>query len=133
MSQLLIHISHLLVGFMILFGPVIVLLLILNARDRRESTLRGIVFEQLRSPDIRGLFTLRIRHALFLGSSVVIVNLWDCSKEQIWDTTTRLSISLPSEVRLIISGTMDPEHKVGFALKIKREVAWNGGRATITI
>ena len=123
MSQSLIHIGHLLVGFMILFGPVIVLLLILNARDRRESTLRGIVFEQLRSPDLRGLFTFRIRHALFLGSSVVIVNLWDCSKEQIWDTTTRLSISLPSEVRLIISGTMDREHKVRFALKIKREVA----------
>ena len=123
MSQSLIHIGHLLVGFMILFGPVIVLLLILNARDRRESTLRGIVFEQLRSPDLRGLFTFRIRHALFLGSSVVIVNLWDCSKEQIWDTTTRLSISLPSEVRLIISGTMDREHKVEFALKIKREAA----------
>ena len=123
MSQSLIHIGHLLVGFMILFGPVIVLLLILNARDRRESTLRSIVFEQLRSSDLRDLFTFRIRHALFLGSSVVIVNLWDCSKEQIWDTTTRLSISLPSEVRLIISGTMDREHKVRFALKIKREVA----------
>ncbi|MGA7145878.1 MAG: hypothetical protein WBY47_15370, partial [Desulfobacterales bacterium] len=85
---------------------VIVLLLILNARDRRESTLGGIVFEQLRSPDLRGLYTFRIRHGLFLRSSVVIVNLWDCSKEQIWDTTTRLSISLPSEVRLVVSGTM---------------------------
>ena len=123
MSQSLIHIGHLLVGFMILFGPVIVLLLILNARDRRESTLRGIVFEQLRSPDLRGLFTFRIRHALFLGSSVVDVNLWDCSKEQIWNTTTRLSIHLPLEVRLIVTGTMDREHKVGFTLKLKREVA----------
>lgn len=123
MSQLLIHIGHVLVGFMIVLGPVIVLLLILEVRERREAVLRRIILEQLRSPDLRGLFTFRIRHGLVLGSRAV-VNLWDCSKEQIWDTTARLSMSLPPEVRLVVNFTMDREHEVGFALKVRRETAY---------
>lgn len=123
MNPLLFHIGHLFMGFIIAAGPVIVLLLILNARDRRESTLRRIIYEQLRSPDLRGLFTFRIRHGLLPGKSTVVVDLWECSKEQIWDTTTRLSMRLPPEVRLVVNGTMDREQKMGFALKVKREVA----------
>lgn len=123
MSQFLFHIGRLLVGFIIVVGPVIVLLLILDTRDHRESALRSIIYEQLRSPDLRGLFTFKIRHGLLLGNSTVVVNLWDCSKEQIWDTTTRLSMNFPPGVRLVVNGAMDREHKVEFVLKVKREVA----------
>jgi hypothetical protein len=121
MSQSLMHIGQTLVGFMIVTGPVIILLLILKARDRRESTLRFIILKQLRSPNLRGLYTFRIRHGVLLGGNTIVVNLWDIPREQVWDTTMHLALSLPPKVRLVVNGTMDQKHKVSFALKVKRE------------
>ena len=121
MSQLLIHIGRTLVGFIIVTGPVLILCLILKVRDRRESKLRFIILKELSSPNLKGLFTFRIRHGLLPGGDTVIVNLWDISREQVWDTTMHLSMSLPPDVRLVVNGTMDQKHKLGFALNVKRE------------
>jgi hypothetical protein len=121
MSQSLIHIGQTLAGFMIATGPVIILLLILNARDRRESTLRFIVLKQLSSPNLKGLFSFRIRRGSLLGRNTVTLNLEESSREQIWDTTMHLSMNLPPEARLVVNGTMDQKHKMGFALEVKRE------------
>jgi hypothetical protein len=121
MSLLLIRLVQLVLGFMAITGPLVVLLLILKARDRRESSLCGIIIKQLNSPNLRGLFSFRIRHGLVLGRNTVILDLWGCPNAQIWDTTMQLSMSLPPEVRLVVNGTMDYVHKVGFAMKVKRE------------
>jgi hypothetical protein len=121
MSPLLIRLGQLVLGFMAITGPLIVLLLFLEARDRRESSLCGIILKQLNSPNLRGLFSFRIRHGLLSGRGAVIVDLWGCSSEQVWGTTMQLSMSLPPKVRLVVNGTMDYKHKVGFAMKVRRE------------
>jgi hypothetical protein len=121
MSQLLIEIGRLFLGLVAVTGPLIVLVLILEARDRRESKLCGIILKQLNSPNLRGLFSFRIRHGLFFRRDIVILDLWGCSSEQLWDTTVQLSMSLPPEVRLVVNGTMDYKHKVGFAMKVRRD------------
>jgi hypothetical protein len=118
MSQLLFHIGHLLGGFIVVSAPVIILLLILNDRDRREATLRGIILDRMNAPNITGLYTLRIRRRLLMGKDTVIINLGDSAKEQIWDTTMHLSLSLPPHVRLIVNGTIDGKRNVGFSLKV---------------
>jgi hypothetical protein len=121
MSPLLIRLGQLVLGFMAVTGPLIIMLMLLEARDRRESSLYGIILKRLSSPNLRGLFSFRIRHGLLSGRNTVIVDLWGCSSEQIWDTTMLLSMSLPPEVRLVVNGTMDHKHKVGFAMKVKRD------------
>ena len=59
--------------------------------------------------------------SLYVTIFSILVNLWDIPREQVWDTTTRLALSLPPKVRLVVNGTMDRKHKVSFALKVKRE------------
>lgn len=121
MSPWLIRLVQLVLGFMAVTGPLIVLLLILKARDRRESLLCGIILKKLNSPNLRGLFSFRILHGILLGRNTVIVDLWGCSSEQVWDAAMQLSMSLPAEVRLVVNGTMDHKDKVGFAMTVKRE------------
>lgn len=121
MSPLLIRLGQLILGFIAITGPLIVLILILEARDRRESKLYGIILKQLNSPGLRGLFSFRVRLGLLFRRDIVILDLWGCSSEQIWGTTVPLSMSLPPEVRLVVNGTMDYKRKVGFAMKVRRE------------
>lgn len=118
MSQLLFHIGHLVGGFIVVSAPIIILLLFLNDQDRRKSTLRGIIVERMGSPNIKGVYTLRIRRRLLLGRYTVILNLGDSCREQIWDTTMHLSMGLPQRVKLIVNGTTDEKRKVEFSLKV---------------
>jgi hypothetical protein len=120
MSLLLIRLGQLFLGLAAVTGPLVILVLILKARDRRESNLCGIILKQLNSPNLRGLFSFRVRQGLLLRRDVVILDLWGCSSEQIWRTTMQLSLSLAPEVRLVVNGTMDFKHKVGFAMKVRR-------------
>jgi hypothetical protein len=121
MSPLLIRLGQLILGFGAITGPLIVLVLILETRDRRGSKLYGIISKKLNSPNLRGLYSFRVRHGLLFRREIVILDLWGCSSEQIWGVAVQLSMSLPPEVRLVVNGTMDYKHKVGFAMKVRRE------------
>jgi len=116
LEQLLIRLGKLAIGSLITFGPLAVLIMLLNLRDRRESYLSFVVYKQLNSPDLRGLITFKTRCALFSRHSMVKVDMRGCSNEQIWDAIKRLSHSLPLYVRLIVHSTSEGQFESKFTI-----------------
>jgi hypothetical protein len=122
MSQLVIRLGQLVLGFLVIFGPLIFLFLLLEVRDRRQSTLYGVILKELNSPDLRGLFAVEIQCGIFSRQDTVIVDLWNCPKEQVWDAIIKLSAHLPSKVRLVVNGMADPCSQSTLTLKVQRNI-----------
>jgi len=120
MEQLLIRLGELGIGFLSIMGPLVLLMIFLKLRDQRESVLYTVVLKELNSPDLRGLFAVKIRCSVFLRQDTVMVDLWNCPKEQVWDTVLRLSTHLPPEVRLVVNGMADSRSRTTLTLRLER-------------
>jgi hypothetical protein len=119
--------AQLTMGFLAVTGPLIVLWFLLEKRDSEESSLQGILLDQLKSPDLRGLYSIGIRPGSFFGGPTVTLDLWGCSNERIWETTLRLSSSLPSGVRLVVNGAMERHQAVEVSVMTRRAAACPAG------
>jgi hypothetical protein len=122
MGELLIRLGELGIGFLSMMGPLVLLMVFLKLRDQRESILYFMVLKELNSPDLRGLFAVKIRCRVFSRQDTVMVDLWNCPKEQVWDTIIRLSAHLPSQVRLVVNGMADSRCRSTLTLKVKRSI-----------
>jgi hypothetical protein len=122
MVELLIRLGRLSVGFLIMMGPLILFLVFLKLRDDRESVLHTMVLKKLNSPELRGLFAVKIKCGLFSRQDTVVVELWDCPKEQVWDTIIHLSNHLPLQVRLVVNGMADFQSRWTVTLKAQRRI-----------
>lgn len=98
-------------------SPVLVPVLLLNRRDRKESALLGALSDQLSAPDLRGRIAVRVRGALLGRAGVVALDMRDCSRDEVWEVMTRLSRSLPSHARLVVDGLVDRQVPATFALE----------------
>ncbi len=103
-------------------APLLLVILFLKYRDRREAALNTEVLRELNAPWLRGLYAVRLRGGILARQSV-IVDLWGCSREQIWEVISRLSNRLPSHVRLILNGVSDPDSRSALIFKIERRTA----------
>ena len=65
MEELLIRLGELAIGFLSMMGPLVLLMIFLKLRDQRESLLYTVVLKELNSPDLRGLFAVKIRCSVF--------------------------------------------------------------------
>ncbi len=88
-----------LVGISMIVSPIIVLSVLLNRRDRRESSLRRNALEQVNSRNLSGLVAIETRCALLSRRSVIRVDMWGCSETQIWEVIERLSRGLPQTLQ----------------------------------
>jgi len=122
MGELLMRVAELSVGFLSMMGPLVLLMVFLRLRDQRESILYAAVMKQLNLPDLRGLFAVKIRCRVFPRRGIVTVDLWNCPKEQVWETMIRLSTHLPPEVRLVINGMADSRSPSMLTLKVERSI-----------
>lgn len=122
MEQLLIRLGELCIGFLSMMGPLVLLMMFLQVRDQRESILYTVVLKELNSPDLRGLFAVKIRCSVFSRQDTVMVDLWNCPKERVWDTVIQLSTHLPPEVRLVVNGMADPRSRSTLILKVERSI-----------
>jgi hypothetical protein len=122
MGELLIRLGELGIGFLSMMGPLVLLMVFLRIRDQRESILYTVVLKELNSPDLRGLFAVRIRCSVFTRQDAVMVDLWNCPKERVWDTVLRLSTHLPPEVRLVVNGMADSWSPSMLTLKVERSI-----------
>lgn len=122
MEELLIRLGKLGVGFLSMMGPLVLLLIILKLRDERESVLHTLVLKKLNSPDLRGLFAVTIKCGLFSRQDTVVVDLWNCPKEQVWGTIIHLSTHLPPQVRLVVNGMTDFQSRSTLTLKVQRSI-----------
>jgi hypothetical protein len=104
-------------GMAMLFGAVVVLLTLLNQRDRRSSRLRRTVLDQLALPELRGRVGVYIRCAVFSRRRAVIVDLLGGTPHEVWNVFTRLASRLPPRVRLVVHDTPDSGFTRPFALE----------------
>ena len=122
MEELLIRFGELSIGFLSMMGPLVLLMIFLKLRDQRESILYTVVLKELNSPDLRGLFAVKIRCSVFSRQDTVMIDLWNCPKEQVWDTVIQFSTHLPPEVRLVINGMADSRSPSILTLKVERSI-----------
>jgi hypothetical protein len=119
MWNLVIHIGQLALGFAYILAPVIAVLLFLKYRDRKATQLNTLVLKELNVHELRGLYTVQLKSGIFAGDSVII-DLWGCSRERMWEVVSRLSAHLPPNVRLVLNGISDPGSRSALTLKIER-------------
>jgi hypothetical protein len=122
MEGLLVRLGELGIGFLSMTGPLVLLMMFLKLRDERESILYTAVLKQLNSADLRGLFAVKIQWGVFSRQDTVMIDLWNCPKEQVWDTVIRLSTHLPAEVRLVVNGMTDFRSRSTLTLKVERTI-----------
>lgn len=106
MLELLLSLGKLSMGFLCVLAPFALPFLFRHIRDHRESELYTSVLRTLNLPELRGLFTVRILSRP-LAADTVVVDLWRCSREQVWGVIEKLSAQLPEHVRLEVNGITD--------------------------
>jgi hypothetical protein len=119
MNELLVSLGKLTIGFMCLVGPFALLFLVLHIRDQRENVLSTTVLQELNLPDLRGLFTVKVQSRL-IGADTVEIDLWHCSREQVWGVIEKLSARLPEQVRLEVNGITDCRVRSTWKLRVMR-------------
>ena len=119
MVELLVSLGKLSIGFLCILGPLALPFLFLHIRDHRESELYTTVLRELNLPELRGLFTVRILTRP-LTADTVVVDLWQCSREQVWGVIEKLSTQLPEHVRLEVNGITDCRVRSTWKLTVMR-------------
>ena len=104
-------------GVVIIFGGVVILLTLLNRRDRRASWLRYTVLDELALPELRGHVGVQIYCAVLSRRRAVIVDLLIGTPSEVWNVFTHLASRLPPRVRLVVHNTPDSKFTRSFALE----------------
>src|SRR5262245_58845576 len=104
-------------GVAIIFGVVVILLTLLNRRDRRASRLHHTVLDQVALPELRGCVGVQIQCAVFSRRSAVTVDLLAGSPHEVWNVCARIVSRLPPRVRLVARGAPDRGCTRSFALE----------------
>jgi hypothetical protein len=88
-------------------GPIALLAVLQNRRDRRAQTLFHEVAMQLPSEALRSDVALEVRCGLLSRGATVRLDLGRASSPHIWETAARLRRGLPAWVRLEVDGHGD--------------------------
>jgi hypothetical protein len=88
-------------------GPIALLAVLQNRRDRRAQMLFHEVANQLPAESLRSDVALEVRCRLLSRGATVRLDLGSASSPYIWETATRLRRGLPAWVRLEVDGHVD--------------------------
>lgn len=119
MTDLLISLGKLTIGFLGILGPLVLYIALHRFRDRRETTLSTKVLQGLNSPEFRGLYSMKVRSRL-IGADKVIVDLWGCSRDQVWDLMEKLSAQLPEHMQVEVNGISSSRLNSRLTLAVKK-------------
>jgi hypothetical protein len=100
------QVSGLVFVFGMTVGPILGVLLLLNARDRRQSRLLGLLLG-LTPRDLRDRIAIEVHCSPFWRRSVARVDMCSCSREEMWKAIGRWSANLPPTARLQVNGRVD--------------------------
>ena len=100
------HLAGLFAFFALTLGPILGLMLLLNARDRRQGRLLGLMLD-LTPADVRDRIAIEVRSSAFSRRSVTAVDMCSCSREETWRAIGQWSANLPPTVRLQVNGRVD--------------------------
>ncbi|HEY7138963.1 MAG TPA: hypothetical protein VIE44_02610 [Methylomirabilota bacterium] len=88
-------------------GPIALVAILQNHRDRRAQALLHDVARQLSPDALRSEVALDVRCRLLSRGATVRLDLGRASSSYIWETAARLREGLPSSVRLEVDGRVD--------------------------
>ena len=88
-------------------GPIALVAVLQNRRDRRARALFHEVARQLPSEALRSDVALDVRCGLLFGGATVRLDLGRASSSYLWETTARLRRGLPAWVRVEVDGHVD--------------------------
>jgi hypothetical protein len=88
----------------------IVLIALLNRRDRRQARLLSLAARQLTGEEVRGAITIEAHCPLLAGGGVVRVDVGGLDGGVARQVTERLRQTLLPMVRLAVEGAPDPAH-----------------------
>jgi len=121
MEALLLNLGKLALGFLCMLGPIVFLMALRRVRDRREAALALTVLRELNSPDLRGLFSLNVV-SRSIGKDSVALDLWGCSREQVWEVMETLSAKLPPHAQVEVNGLSEGRLRTAWTLTVTRRV-----------
>jgi hypothetical protein len=120
------------VSVVVIFGPMVVWLILLNLRDRRISQLRLTVSEPLAAAELRGRIAVQVRSTLFSHNSTVIIDALASSHHEVWDIFTRVASRLPPCVRFLVHGAVGHQFAGQLTLEtVTRRLPTDRGRASL--
>jgi len=83
-------------------GPLLLWLLLSNARDRRRDRAAIVVRRVCEAPALRGRIRLSVRARPLSRRTVVVLDMSECCADEVWSTMCRLAGVLPHDVALAI-------------------------------
>jgi len=104
---ILANVFSLLLACLVGVGPVALLAVLQNRRDRRAWALFHEAARQLPSEALRSDIALSVRCGLLTRGATVQLDLGQSSSRHIWETAAQLRRGLPPWVRLEVDGHVD--------------------------
>ena len=101
------NVLSLIVACVVGVGPVALVAVLLNRRDRRAQALFHEVASQLPPEALRSDVALDVRCGLFSRLATVRLDLGRTASSHVWETAARLRRDLPAWVRLEVDGHVD--------------------------
>jgi hypothetical protein len=101
------QVAVLVVGWVVVVGPLAALLALLNHRDRRAEALFRRVADQLPGEALRSDLAVGVRCALWSRAATVRLDLRGTPSTGLWETAARLRSALPRWVRLEVEGRVE--------------------------
>jgi len=105
--MILANVFSLLLACLVGVGPVALLAVLQNRRDRRAWALFHEAARQLPSEALRSDIALSVRCGLLTRGATVQLDLGQSSSRHIWETAAQLRRGLPPWVRLEVDGHVD--------------------------
>ncbi len=94
----------LLVACVLGVGPILLIAVLQNRRDRRVRVLFHEVASQISAEALRSDIAMGVRAGLLSRGATVRLDLGHASSASIWETATRLRRALPAWVRVEVDG-----------------------------
>jgi hypothetical protein len=83
-------------------GAIFLVLILLNARDRRRARATGIVLGACPTPLRRGCLSLRVRAPVWSHRTSVVVDISGCDADAMWPTVHHLLTVVPPDITVAV-------------------------------
>jgi hypothetical protein len=97
-------------------GLVALVLVLLNARDRRRDRTAAVVLEMCPMQFRRGGLALRVRAPLCSRRTVAVLDMSECGADEAWSLMSQLAYVLPPDIVLVIDTRLDGPRSIAVTL-----------------
>jgi broad specificity polyphosphatase/5'/3'-nucleotidase SurE len=108
----------------VVYGSLLLVLLLLNRRDRRDALLRATIGACL-TRELRGMVAMSVTVAMWRTRARVVLDMQDCAVHQTWQVIERLGPRLPCGTTLSVS-VPTPAADCGTSILVVRRTAKPG-------